>query len=116
MPRSVPFHQSTQASRAHSAHIMSTCAVTPETYDAWRYMETDDEELHEREEAEMARGEEELGLLLAGTKVFVSRHKVNNSSFLTLWFLQTSKRHRQSQSSNYTSNDYLSSSASHNDP
>ena len=46
---------------------MSACAVTPETYAAWSYLEIDDEELHEREEA---RGEEELGLLLAGTKVF----------------------------------------------
>lgn len=68
---------------------MSACDVTPETYAAWCYLETDDEELHEREEAEMVRGEEELGLLLAGTKVFVSRHEVNPSSFLTLWVLIT---------------------------
>lgn len=53
---------------------MSTCAVTPETYAAWRYLETDDEELHDREEVEMVRGEEELGLLLTGTKAFVYRH------------------------------------------
>lgn len=98
---------------------MSACAVTPETYAAWRYLETGDEELHERDEAEMARGEEELGLLLTGTNVFASRHEVDVSSFLTLWFstkLQTSKRHRQSQNSNYTSSDYSSSSVSHNDP
>jgi hypothetical protein len=62
---------------------MSACAVTPETYDAWRYLETDDEELHEREEAEMVKGEEELGLLLTGTKVFASRHEVEASGFLT---------------------------------
>ncbi|KAF8487708.1 hypothetical protein F5888DRAFT_1710504 [Russula emetica] len=43
---------------------MSSCAVLPETYAAWSYLETDDDELHEREEAEMVRGEEELGLLL----------------------------------------------------
>lgn len=48
---------------------MSTCAVTPETYAAWHYLETDDEQLYEREEAEIARGEGELGLLLKGTKV-----------------------------------------------
>jgi hypothetical protein len=66
---------------------MSACAVTPETYDAWRYLETDDEELHEREDAEMARGEEELALLLAGTNVFVSHpHEVDGSCFLTLSF------------------------------
>jgi hypothetical protein len=65
---------------------MSACAVTPETYAAWRYLETDDEELPEREEAEMVRGEEELGLLLAGTKIFVSCCEVDASIFLTLWF------------------------------
>ena len=98
---------------------MSACAVTPETYAAWRYLETDDEELHEREEAEMVRGEEELGLLLTGTKIFVSRHQVDPRSFsytLVPNQLQTSKSHRQSQNSNYTSSDYLSSSASHNNP
>ena len=47
---------------------MSAYAITPETYAAWHYMENDDEESYEREEAEMARGEEELGLLLTGTK------------------------------------------------
>jgi hypothetical protein len=46
---------------------MSACAITPETYAAWSYLEADDEELHEREETEMVRGEEELGLLLKGT-------------------------------------------------
>ena len=46
---------------------MSTYAVTPETYAAWRYLETEDEDLCEREQAEIMRGEEELGLLLAGT-------------------------------------------------
>jgi hypothetical protein len=61
---------------------MSACAVTPETYAAWCYLETDEEELHEREDAEMVRGEEELALLLAGTKVFVSRHEVDGSCFL----------------------------------
>ncbi len=50
---------------------MSAYAATPETYAAWRYLETDDEELYEREEAEMVKGEEELGLLLAGMKVVV---------------------------------------------
>src|SRR5882757_6465552 len=64
---------------------MSACAVTPETYAAWHYLETDDEELHEREEAEMVKGEEELGLLLTGTKVFVTLYQVDASSFLTLW-------------------------------
>jgi len=43
---------------------MSAYAVTPETYAAWHYLETDNEELYEREEAEMVRGKEELGLLL----------------------------------------------------
>jgi hypothetical protein len=98
---------------------MSTCAITPETYAAWHYLETDDEELHEREEAEMVKGEEELGLLLAGTKIFVYRHQVDPSSILTLFVPnqpQTSKRHRQSQNSNNTSSDYSSSSAPHNDP
>src|SRR5712691_10762442 len=66
---------------------MSACAVTPETYAALRYLETDDEELHERDEAEMVRGEEELGLLLAGTrKSSYLATKVDASSFLTLWF------------------------------
>lgn len=51
----------------HCANQMSAYAVTPETYAAWRYLETDDEDLYEREQAEMLRGEEELGLLLAGT-------------------------------------------------
>ena len=65
---------------------MSACAVTPETYAAWPYLETDGEELHEREEAEMVRGEEELALLLAGTKVFVSCHEIDAGYSLTLWF------------------------------
>lgn len=43
---------------------MSACSVTPEASAARRYLETDNEELQEREEAEMVRGEEELGLLL----------------------------------------------------
>jgi hypothetical protein len=49
---------------------MSTCAFTPEADATWRYLETNDdsEQLNERQEAEMARGEEELALLLAGTK------------------------------------------------
>jgi hypothetical protein len=48
---------------------MSAYAVTPETHAARRYSETDDEDLYEREQAEILRGEEELGLLpvLAGT-------------------------------------------------
>jgi hypothetical protein len=46
---------------------MSSYAATSETYDAWRYLETDDEDLYEQEQAEMLRAEEELGLLLAGT-------------------------------------------------
>ena len=58
---------------------MSPCAITSETYrDAsWVYSEIDDdddEELHEKDEAELVRGEEELGLLLAGmNELFVSR-------------------------------------------
>jgi hypothetical protein len=47
---------------------MSACAVTPETYAVWGSLETDDEGLHEREAAEIVRGEEELALLLPGTK------------------------------------------------
>ncbi|KAF8464792.1 hypothetical protein DFH94DRAFT_848780 [Russula ochroleuca] len=44
---------------------MSAYAVTPEIYAAWQYLETDEEDLYEREQAEMLREEEELGLLLA---------------------------------------------------
>ncbi|KAH9981776.1 hypothetical protein BJV77DRAFT_967145 [Russula vinacea] len=49
---------------------MSAYAVTPEIYAAWRYLETDDDDLYEREQAEMLREEEELGLLLAGFLIF----------------------------------------------
>lgn len=96
---------------------MSACVVTPETYAAWRYLETDDEELYEREEAEVARGEGELGLLLKGTKKVLpslSRQASRFSSDQTR--LQTSNGHRQSRNSNNTSNDCLNSSASLNDP
>ena len=106
-----PFHKSTLKS------IMSACVVTPETYAAWRYLETDDEELYEREEAEVARGEGELGLLLKGTKKVLpslSRQASRFSSDQTR--LQTSNGHRQSRNSNNTSNDCLNSSASLNDP
>ncbi len=95
---------------------MSAYAVNPETHAVWQYLETDDEELYEREEAEMVRGEEELGLLLAGTKFFSTQVEEYSLIFLTIFNcqLQTSKDPRPSQNSNYTSSDYSSSSASHN--
>ena len=55
---------------------MSAYAVTPEIYAAWRYLETDDDDLYEREQVEMVREEEELGLLLAGTRFNFSATKV----------------------------------------
>ena len=54
---------------------MSAYAITPEIYAAWRYLETDDDDLYEREQAEILR-EEELGLLLAGTRFKFSATKV----------------------------------------
>jgi len=45
---------------------MSDFADTPETYVAWRYLEVTDElRPYDGERAEMSRGKEELGLLLA---------------------------------------------------
>jgi hypothetical protein len=70
---------------------MSAYAVNPETHAVWRYLETDNEELYEREEAEMARGEEELGLLLAGTNYFFfhSSRVEHSLIFLTVFKLPT---------------------------
>lgn len=46
---------------------MSTYAISPETYSAWRFLELHDElRPYERERAEMDRGKEELALLYSG--------------------------------------------------
>ena len=94
---------------------MSAYAITPEIYAAWRYLETDDDDLYEREQAEILKEEEELGLLLAGTRFNFSATKVFFKLYLALQ-LQTSKGPQTSQNSNNTSSSCLNSSASHNGP
>jgi hypothetical protein len=52
---------------------MSVYAATPETYAAWRYLELNDAlRPFDQEHAEIVRGDEELDLLLAGTKSLFS--------------------------------------------
>jgi hypothetical protein len=94
---------------------MSVYAVTPEIYAAWRYLETDDDDLYEREQVEMLREEEELGFLLAGTRFKFSATKVFLPDIRALR-LQTSKGPLASQNSNNTSSSCSSSNASHNGP
>jgi hypothetical protein len=49
---------------------MSEYAATPETHAAWRYLELNDElRPYDGERAEMMKGKEELGFLLAGTEI-----------------------------------------------
>ena len=97
---------------------MSAYAVTPEIYAAWRYLETDDDDLYEQEQAEMLREEEELGLLLAGTIFrFFFSPRIELGLYISLALqLQTSKGPQASQNSNNTSSSCSSSSASRKGP